>query len=55
MRHKLFKKFFSTTAAIVLFSLTVMMIILTFVYSNHLVSEKYTALGKACDSVLLKG
>ena len=51
MRHKLFKKFFSTTAAIVLFSLTVMMIILTFVYSNHLVSEKYTALGKACDSV----
>lgn len=51
MRHKLFKKFFSATAAIVLLSLTVMMIILTFVYSNHLVSEKYSALGKACDSV----
>ncbi len=51
MRHKLFKRFFSATAAIVLLSLTAMMIILTFVYSNHLVNEKYTALGKACDSV----
>lgn len=51
MRHKLFKKYFSATAAIVLFSLTAMMIILTFVYSSHLTGEKYKALNKACDSV----
>ena len=46
MRLKLFKKYFFTTALIIIFSLTVMMMILSFVLNNYLSRTKYETLGK---------
>lgn len=51
MGLKLFKKYFLATAAVVLFTLTFMMMILTVVFSNHLSVTKYESLTKACESV----
>lgn len=51
MRLKLFKKYFLTTAVIILFSLTAMMMILSFVMSNYLAKDKQNALDTACDEV----
>ena len=51
MRQKLFKKYFAATALIVLFSLSIILLILTFVYNNYLSQEKYRQLKKSCDSV----
>ena len=46
MKLKLFKKYFFTTALIIIFSLTVMMMILSFVLNNYLSRTKYETLGK---------
>lgn len=48
---KLFKKFFFTTALIILVSLTVMISIVSFAVSNYLSNEKFELLSKNCDSV----
>ena len=45
MKLKLFKKYFFTTALIIIFSLTVMMMILSFVLNNYLSRTKYETLG----------
>ena len=49
MKLKLFKKYFFTTALIIIFSLTVMMMILSFVLNNYLARSKYETLGKCTD------
>ena len=46
MKLKLFKKYFFATALIIIFSLTVMMMILSFVLNNYLSRTKYETLGK---------
>lgn len=51
MRLKLFKKYFFTTALIILFSLAVMMMILSFVLSNYIAKSKQETLTKACDKI----
>lgn len=50
-RKKLFNKYFVATTLIVLFSLTVMMLILTFAYNGYLADMKHKSLEKTCDSV----
>lgn len=52
MKLKLFKKYFFTTAVIIIFSLTVMMIILSFVLNNYLAGTKYETLEKCCDEAV---
>ncbi len=51
MRQKLFKKQFAAIALIVFFSLSFILIILTFMYNNYLAEEKYKTLQKSCESV----
>ena len=51
MKLKLFKKYFFTTAIIIVFSLTVMMMILSFVLNNYLAKTKYEVLNKSCNEV----
>lgn len=51
IKHRLFSKYFIATAFIVLFSLTVLMMILTIVFSNNIADSKYTALDKTCSSI----
>lgn len=51
MKLKLFKKYFFTTAMIIVFSLAVMMLILSFVLNNYLAKTKYEALGSCCDEI----
>ena len=51
MRLKLFKKYFFTTAVIILSSLTVMLLILSFVLNNYIADSRYTALSKACSQI----
>ncbi len=51
MRQKLFKRYFGATAVIVVFSFSVILLILTFFYNNYLAEEKYKLLQKSCDSV----
>lgn len=51
MRSRLFKKFFFTTSFIILFSITAMMVILTFVYNDYLLSNTYKSLKKTCQTV----
>ena len=51
MKLKLFKKYFFTTAIIIVFSLTVMMMILSFVLNNYLAKTKYEVLDKSCNEV----
>lgn len=48
---KIFKKFFFTTALIILVSLTVMISIVSFAVSNYLSNEKFELLSQNCDSV----
>ncbi len=48
---KLFKKFFFTTSAIILVSLTVTIGILSFAVANYFSREKFDSLSKNCDSV----
>ena len=51
MKLKLFKKYFFTTSLIFVFSLSVMMMILSFALNNHLAKEKYKSLSKSCAEV----
>lgn len=51
MKLKLFKKYFFTTSLIIVFSLSVMMMILSFALNNHLAKEKYKSLSKSCTEV----
>ncbi len=51
MKLKLFKKYFFTTSLIIVFSLSVMMMILFFALNNHLAKEKYKSLSKSCTEV----
>ena len=51
MKLKLFKKYFLTTALIIVFSLTAMMLILVFVFNNYLSKSKYETLSQCCRSV----
>lgn len=51
MRHKLFNKYFLATAAIVILSITFIIMILSFTYNKYIVDEKYKSLDKACTSV----
>lgn len=51
MGLNLFKKYFVATAAIFLLTLTVMMMILTFVYNDYLADSKFESLDKACATV----
>lgn len=48
---KLFKKFFFTTALIILVSLTVMISIVSFAVSNYFSREKFELLSESCKSV----
>lgn len=51
MRLKLFKKFFLTTSFIIVFSLSVMMIILSFVLNNYIAKSKHETLQNCCDEI----
>lgn len=51
MKLKLFKKYFLTTALIILSSLVVIMVILTFVLNNYIAKERHLSLSKACNEV----
>lgn len=51
MRQKLFKKQIGTIALIVLLSLSLVLVILTFVFNNYFSEEKYTSLQKSCETV----
>ncbi|MBR7133438.1 MAG: HAMP domain-containing protein [Clostridia bacterium] len=51
MKLKLFKKYFLTTAVIIIFSLAFMMIILSFVMNNYMAKSKQDVLTKACGKV----
>ena len=51
MKLKLFKKFFLTTSLIIVFSLTVMMMILSFVLNDYIARSKHTTLVKCCEAV----
>ena len=51
MRQKLFKKQIGTIALIVLLSLYLVLVILTFVFNNYFSEEKYTSLQKSCETV----
>lgn len=48
MKLKLFKKYFFTALLIIVFSLTVMMMILSFVLNNYLANTKYQTLSQCC-------
>ncbi len=51
MKLKLFKKYFLTTTAIIVFSLTIMIMILSLVLNNYLAKTKYQTLEKSCNEV----
>lgn len=51
MKLKLFKKYFFADALIIIFSLTVMMAILSFVLNNYLAKTKYETLSKCSEEV----
>ena len=51
LKQRLFKKYFLATAFIVLFSLTVMMMIMVFVFSKNIADSNYATLNKTCTSV----
>ena len=51
MKLKLFKKYFFMTSLIIVFSLSVMMMILSFALNNYLAKEKYKSLSKSCTEV----
>ncbi len=52
MKLKLFKKYFFTTAAIIIFSLSVLMMTLSFVLNNYIASSKQEVLLAACEEVV---
>ena len=51
MKQKIFKKYFFATLAIIVFSLSVLLMILLFVFNNYLSDSKYEVLNKSCNSV----
>lgn len=51
MKLKLFKKYFFMTSLIIVFSLSVMMMILSFALNNYLAKTKYKSLSKSCTEV----
>ena len=51
MKHSFFKKFFVTTTAIILISLTAITIILSFFVSSFLTSDRLRILKKTCETV----
>lgn len=51
MKLKLFKKYFLATALIIIFSLSIMMVILTFVFNDYVAQTQQSTLTKACDEV----
>lgn len=51
MKQKIFKKYFFATLAIIVFSLSILLMILLFVFNNYLSESKYEVLNKSCDSV----
>ncbi|MBQ8203374.1 MAG: HAMP domain-containing histidine kinase [Clostridia bacterium] len=51
MRQRIFNKYFLITASAILFSLSVMMVILTVIFNDYLSDMKYETLKKSCDSV----
>lgn len=51
MKLKLFKKYFFTTASIIVFSLVIMMIILSFVLNNYIAKSKQSTLNLACEEI----
>lgn len=52
MKLKLFKKYFLTTSLIIVFSLTVMMMILSFVLNNYIAQSKNQTLAKCCEEMV---
>ncbi len=51
MKLKLFNKYFFTTSAIIIFSLTIMMLILSFVLNTHIAKSRQETLTIACKRV----
>jgi len=51
MRSKLFKRYFLTTASIIIFSLAIMMLILSFVLNNYIAESRNDTLNLACEEV----
>lgn len=51
MRLKLFKKYFLTAAITILSSLTILLLILTFVLNDYVAKEHYSTLSMACEEV----
>ncbi len=51
MKLKLFNKYFFTTASIIIFSLALMMIILSFVLNNYIPKSKESTLSIACTEI----
>ncbi len=51
MKLKLFKKYFFITSAIIVTSLTAMMLILSIVLNNYIAKSKYETLSMACDEI----
>ena len=51
MKLKLFNKYFFTTSVIIVFSLTIMMIILSFLLNNHITVSKQNTLSIACEEI----
>ncbi len=51
MKLKLFNKYFFTTAVIIVFSLTIMMIILSFLLNNYITMSKQNTLSIACEEI----
>ena len=52
MKLKLFKKYFLATAAIIFFSLFVMLMILSFVFNNYIAQIKHDSLTKSCNEAV---
>ena len=51
MKQRLFTKYFLATGIMVVFSLTIMMMIMTVVYYQYVSNSKYESLKASCDSV----
>ncbi len=51
MKLKLFKKFFLSTSFIIVFSLSIMMLILSFVLNNYIAKSKHSTLISCCDEI----
>ena len=51
MKLKLFNKYFFTTSVIIVFSLTIMMIILSFLLNNYITVSKQNTLSIACEEI----